>query len=280
MYTFISKEEVLNHLNNEQVRIVDCRFQLGKPEVGQTQYEKSHIPGAVYFHLEKDLSGVKKEHGGRHPLPEIKDFQKTLESVGISNETTVIAYDGGDEAFAARLWWLMKYVGHEKVQILDGGFDKWEEANYPVDEHVPSYTLSNFKVHIQENILATVEDVRDAILHRDSTLIDSREQKRYLGIEEPIDKKAGHIPTAINKAWMHGFENGFFKSPSDQEKRFNELKKDQPIIVYCGSGITATPNYIALQQAGFKNIKLYAGSFSDWVSYDEHEVEIGEEFPK
>lgn len=275
MKTFVTKEEVFNNITNSQVRIVDCRFQLGNPEVGRSQYEESHIPGAVYFDLEQDLSGEKREHGGRHPLPEITDFQRKLEAAGISNDTTVIAYDGGEGAFASRLWWMLKYVGHEKVQILDGGFKGWIHAEYPVDNKVPTYNTANFQVQIKENMLVSMEDVREAIINEGSILVDSREQKRYLGIEEPIDKKAGHIPSAINKPWMEGFENGFFKSSSDQEKRFEGLHKDQPIIVYCGSGITATPNYIALQQAGYKNVKLYAGSFSDWISYEENEVRIG-----
>lgn len=273
MTTFISKEEVFQQLNRETVRIIDCRFKLGEPDVGAMQFKEGHLPGALYFHLEKDLSGDVAVHGGRHPLPMMDDFQALLESAGITNETTVIAYDGGEGAFAARLWWLMQYVGHKEVYILDGGFSEWKTAGYPVSDKVNIYSPSVYEIQLQPQMLAEVSDVRKAIGDERVVLIDSRERKRYLGIEEPIDKKAGHIPTAIHKAWMEGFEHGHFKGKDKQSERFKELDKEQPVIVYCGSGITATPNYIALKEAGFTNVKLYAGSFSDWISYDEHEIE-------
>lgn len=275
MGAFISKDEVLGKLSNDNIRIVDCRFQLGNPTFGVKAYEEGHIPGAVYFHLEKDLSGEVAEHGGRHPLPEMGDFQQVLEEAGISNDTEVIAYDGGEGAFAARLWWLLKYVGHEKVHILDGGFKEWATANYPTTVETHTYPRANFNIHIQEEMLVSVEEVKQATIDEKTILIDSRENRRYLGLEEPIDKKCGHIPTAINKVWMEAFENGRFKSPDGQAERFADLDKDQPMIVYCGSGVTATPNYIALKEAGFSDVKLYAGSFSDWISYTEHEVHTG-----
>lgn len=272
MTTFITKENLLENLNSENVRVIDCRFQLGSKEIGRTQYLEGHIPGAIYFHLEEDLSGVVETHGGRHPLPRIEDFKQLIENAGVTNKTKVIVYDNGEGAFAGRCWWLLKYVGHEDVYILDGGYKEWSAAHYPVTTLIPTFATTSFDIHIQEGMLATVEDVKDAVKNRNSTLVDSRESKRYLGIEEHVDKKAGHIPTAINKPWMEGFQNGVFKKAADQSVRFNDIEKDKPIIVYCGSGITATPNFIALKEAGYENVKLYAGSFSDWISYDENEV--------
>lgn len=277
MTILVEKEWVLGRLNSDDTRIVDCRFQLGNPGKGKVLFEESHIEGAIYLHLEEDLSGKIEEHGGRHPLPNLDDFVEVLEKSGIANETTVIAYDSGDGAFAARFWWLLKYVGHEKAFILNGGFKEWEEANYPTQTEVVEYPQANYSVFIHEEILATMEDVKETVAKRDHVIIDSREQKRYLGIEEAIDKKAGHIPTAINHDWMEGFQNGRFKSTSQQEKRFEAIAKDAPIIVYCGSGITATPNYVALKEAGFTNVKLYAGSFSDWISFDDNVIATGEE---
>ncbi|TKC19646.1 sulfurtransferase [Robertmurraya kyonggiensis] len=275
MKTIISKDKLYAHLNDESLRIVDCRFQLGNPQFGESQYIESHIPGAVYFDLEKDLSDEVTKHGGRHPLPKIEDFQRKLEEVGISTQTKVVAYDGGEGSFAARLWWLLKYVGHEEVYILDGGIKEWQASALPVSTEVPTYSQSEYRIELQDDMLATVENVRQAVKDRTVTLIDSRASNRYLGVEEPIDKIGGHIPTAINKDWVEGFQDGHFKTPSEQAERFQEFSKDEPIIVYCGSGVTATPNYIALKEAGYTNIKLYAGSYSDWISYDEHEVEIG-----
>lgn len=272
MQTFIDKEQVLELLKREDVRFVDCRFNLGNSDQGESLYKEGHISGAVYFDLERDLSSSVGEHGGRHPLPDLQSFKRLLEGVGIGKNTTVIAYDGGEGAFAARCWWLLKYVGHEKVFILDGGYKEWLEAGYPFDTEPPECRRAHFEVNVQSDTLASMEDVRRAIAAKDHILIDSRAKERFLGIVEPIDKKAGHIPTACNYCWTEGFEKGKFKSVSEQKKRFESLDKNKPIIVYCGSGVTAAPNYIALREVGFKNVKLYAGSFSDWISYEDNEV--------
>lgn len=275
MTVFIEKERLVDQLNESNVRIIDCRFQLGKPDQGKVLYKESHISGAVYFHLEQDLSGKIQEHGGRHPLPNMDDFQQTLEKSGITNKTTVVVYDDGDSAFATRCWWLLKYVGHERVYILNGGYKEWIQANYPISPDVPMYEEAVYRINVQRDMLATVKDIQKAIEKRDHCIIDSRDEERYLGIEEPIDKKAGHIPTAANYLWSDTFYNGRIRTSSEQEKRFKGIEKSKPIIVYCGSGITATPNYIALKEAGYSNVKLYAGSFSDWISYDENEVATG-----
>lgn len=278
MQTHVNPEWLRENLAEQNIRIVDCRFKLGSPDEGKHQYERSHIPGAVFFDLEKDLSGNVREHGGRHPLPDMSRFKERLETAGIGNETIVVAYDGKEGAFASRLWWLIKYVGHDKVYILNGGFDEWGTSGYPLDDTVPEYERTEFNISESREIVATYEEVKDLALKGkgEAILIDSRESRRYLGIEEPIDRIAGHIPTALNKPWIEGYENGRFKSVSEQEQRFTELDKNQPIIVYCGSGVTATPNFIALKEAGFKNVRLYAGSYSDWVSYEENPVSTGQ----
>lgn len=266
-----------DHLVDKNVRIIDCTYKLGEPEAGRAQYEQGHIPGAVYFDLEKNLSGAVETHGGRHPLPKQDQLKKMLEESGICNDSILIAYDSKEGAYASRFWWLLKYLGHEKVYILNGGFEAWKKAGYPIEHEIPNYDKTVFAISVNKDILASYEEVKDIVLNRDrdSVLIDSREQKRYLGIEEPIDRIAGHIPSAINKPWMEGLENGFFKPKTEQENRFADIAKDQPIIVYCGSGVTATPNYIALKEAGYSNVRLYAGSYSDWVSYEENPVEKG-----
>jgi thiosulfate/3-mercaptopyruvate sulfurtransferase len=279
MNHFIEKEWLLEHLEDKNIRIADCRYNLGASEEGYNSYVKDHIPGAVYFHLSKDLSGPVAAHGGRHPLPAIDDLKETFSLAGISEETTVIAYDGGEGSYAARLWWLLNYLGHEKVFILNGGYKVWKNADYPTNETIPTYLKTEFKIHLNDDILASQEEVKTIVESKntDTVIIDSRENKRYLGIEEPIDKKAGHIPGAINKVWTEGFENGRIKSFEEQSKRFQEINKDKQVIVYCGSGVTATPNFIALKMAGYDKVKLYAGSFSDWISYEGNEVSTGKE---
>lgn len=266
-----------NHLEDEQIRVIDCRFRLGNPEEGRDNYVQGHIPGAVFFDLEKDLSGPVEKHGGRHPLPDVTILKARLEDAGINNDHTLIVYDAHEGAFASRFWWLLKYIGHEKVFILAGGFNAWREAGFPVEQKVKQFPISKFSIAERIEMLASYEEVKNIVQNDsgDTVLIDSREAKRYLGLEEPIDRIAGHIPTAINKPWMDGLVNGRFKPKAEQEERFAGISKDQSLIVYCGSGVTATPNIIALKEAGYKNVRLYAGSYSDWVSYEGNRVEKG-----
>jgi thiosulfate/3-mercaptopyruvate sulfurtransferase len=273
----VNQEWLLEQLANKDVKIVDCRFSLNKPDEGERLYKAGHIPGANFFDLEKQLSAPVSKHGGRHPLPDIEKFRREIEKAGIENTKTVVAYDGGEGAFASRFWWLLTYIGHDKVYVLNGGFKGWVEAGYPTTKEVPKPESAQYKVSIRKEMLATYEEIKEIVANKKKSpiLIDSREKARYLGKEEPIDKIPGHIPGAIHKFWAEGLENGFFKGSEEQKKRFAELDQKEPIIVYCGSGVTATPNYIALKIAGYQNVKLYAGSYSDWVSYSDNPVEKG-----
>jgi thiosulfate/3-mercaptopyruvate sulfurtransferase len=268
------KEWLLKKLPEKNIKIIDCRFSLAEPNKGKEAYLESHLPGAVFFDLEKDLSKPASIHGGRHPLLNIEEFVGKLESAGIDDKTIIIAYDNGESAFAARFWWMLQYLGHEQVFILDGGFKEWNDANYPITAEISSHENTNFSIRLQKEIIASMEDVKEVIYGQleSGILIDSREEKRFLGIEEPIDKKAGHIPKAINKPWFEGLKNGLFRQANEQQKRFADVDPSKQIIVYCGSGVTATPNYLALKEAGYENVKLYIGSFSDWISYEENEI--------
>ncbi|MEH7387308.1 sulfurtransferase [Bacillus sp. JJ1521] len=275
----VNKEWLVEQLHNKDVKIVDCRFALGNPTEGERFFQESHILGAIYFDLEKQLSAPVAKHGGRHPLPEMEQFRREIEKVGIDNSKTVVAYDGGEGQFASRFWWLLTYLGHDKVYVLNEGFNGWVEAGYPTTKEVAEVEQASFIVNIRESMLASYKEVKEIVNQkkRSPILIDSRDESRYLGKAEPIDRIAGHIPGAINKCWAEGFEQGSFKNSEEQKKRFADLNKDDEIIVYCGSGVTATPNYIALKMAGFKNVRLYAGSYSDWVSYEENPVVKGNE---
>lgn len=273
----VNKEWLVENINNKDVKIVDCRFALGDPEEGERLYRESHIPGAFYFDLEKHLSAPVSKHGGRHPLPKIERFVLEIVKTGIDNTKTVIAYDSGEGQFASRLWWLLTYLGHEKVYVLNEGFKGWVEADYPVTNEIPVGEPTSFHVNLQKDMLASYEEVKEIVdsAKKSPVLIDSRDEARYLGEYEPIDRVAGHIPGAINKCWTDGLENGSFKNSEEQKRRFAGLRQDEPIIVYCGSGVTATPNYIALKMAGYEQVKLYAGSYSDWVSYEDNPVVKG-----
>lgn len=275
MNVLIDKEWLLKNLHDQNVRIVDCSFSLADPKKGRQEYEHNHIPGACYFDLDKDLSGEVSEHGGRHPLPDLKEFIHKLELAGIDKNTIVVSYDQGEGAFAARFWWLLQYLGHEKVYVLDGGFNGWKEGNFPVTSEVPAYKKTTFQSDINYSLIASMEAVKAAAEEQKANvvLIDSREEKRYLGIEEPIDKKAGRIPGALNKPWFEGLNAGYYKPAEIQKQRFSDIHTDNEIIVYCGSGVTAAPNFIALKSAGYEKVKLYLGSFSDWISYQENKIE-------
>ncbi|WIY62727.1 sulfurtransferase [Bacillus arachidis] len=270
----VTVEWLRDHIEDEHVRIVDCRFDLANPNWGREQYEKEHIPHALYFDLNLDLSSSITEHGGRHPLPDIQDFAEKLSQAGIDEHTTVVAYDSQAGAMASRLWWLLTYVGHQKTYLLNGGFPAWKEQNLSTTAEAPTIERKKFIPNVQDNMLVTMEDVKEKIrTNADVTLIDSREPRRYAGVEELVDPKAGHIPTAENYFWKDGITaEGQFKNKNEQEERFHHLNKEKETIVYCGSGVTACPNILALQTAGFRNVKLYAGSWSDWISYPENQI--------
>jgi thiosulfate/3-mercaptopyruvate sulfurtransferase len=275
MKNIVDKVWLRTRLNLEDLVVVDCRFSLANPEAGEAAYQNSHIPGAVYAHLEKNLSGPVLEHGGRHPLPDLETFSLFLGSLGISNRSVVIAYDSGEGAFAARFWWMMKYVGHKDVFVLNGGFKEWETSGFSLDDNKTIRERVTYEINLQPQMLATYEDVKE-IVEQDTIstiLIDSREPRRFLGLEEPIDKVAGRIPGAINKFWVDGLDNGRFKSLDEQRGRFSDVSPTDSVIVYCGSGVTATPNYLLLNELGYQNLKIYIGSYSDWVSYKHNKVE-------
>lgn len=270
----VTVDWLYEHMNDSDVRIIDCRFDLAHPIWGKEQYDEAHIESALYFDLNKDLSSAVTKHGGRHPLPIAEEFAEKLSKAGIDEHVMVVAYDSQGGAMASRLWWLLTYLGHERVYVLNGGFSAWEERGFPVTNKVPSFVRTTFKPSVQQHLLVTMDGLKEKINNKENiTLIDSREEKRYAGAEELVDPIAGHIPTAQNYFWKEGLTaEGHFKSKEAQEERFASLQKEKETIVYCGSGVTACPNVLALQMAGFEHVKLYAGSWSDWISYPENEI--------
>lgn len=277
MGTIVDFAWLREHLDDPNVVIADCRFILGQPDAGRTAYETGHIPGAVYFDLERDLSGPIGQHGGRHPLPDIVAFAKTLGQAGIDSSKTVVVYDDQGGAMASRLWWMLRYAGHDNVKLLDGGYGSWQSAWHPVSTEAPQVRETVFEAVPQPDMLLSTEDVKSRLGKAGTTLIDSREPRRYLGLEEPIDPVAGHIPGAVNHFWKQSLdESGRWKRAEGQRERFAGLKRDEEVVVYCGSGVTACPNVLALTEAGFTNVKLYGGSWSDWISYAENPVATGE----
>lgn len=278
MNPILSIDWVRNHLDHPNQVLIDCRFILGQPEAGRQAYEQEHLPGAFYFDLEKDLSGPVQKHGGRHPLPDIEAFSHKLSNIGIDETVRVIAYDDQGGAMASRLWWLLTYLGHPQTYVMDQGFTQWKKKGYPVSAKLPSYTPRTFIPTPNPDVIVDFQEVKQRLGKKDTIIIDSREPKRYRGEEEPIDAIAGHIPGAKNYFWKRVLtDSGAWKDEDQLKQHFQTLPKDQEIIVYCGSGITATPNILALKRAGFTQVKLYPGSWSDWISHSDAPIARGQE---
>ncbi|WP_042220493.1 sulfurtransferase [Oceanobacillus manasiensis] len=272
------KKRLENENNKDNTVIVDVRFQLTDSEAGRKQYIKDHLPGAVYLDLEKDLSSKPEKHGGKHPLPDMTAFSRKLGKIGIDHETTVVIYDQENEMFASRLWWLLHSLGHQRSYVLDGGYNEWVRQGNDITDQMPELDSKLFRPIILEGQTANIEEVREKLENDTAILIDSRERERYLGNKEPLYHKAGHIPGAKNYFWKNVLNSkGAWKKDIELKDQFSNLSKDTQIIVSCGSGISACPNVLALKMAGYENVKLYPGSFSDWISYDENEIETKEE---
>lgn len=266
----ISVDELAVCHRGPDVVVVDCRFALADPALGERQYTEAHIPGAVYLHLDRDLSGNKSTHGGRHPLPDIAVLSAKLSAAGINSEppSRVIVYDDSRFGFAARLWWLLRYLGHEQVQVLDGGFAAWRAAALPVSNTPAQPRSARFIPRVQKDRVVDIDYVKRLGERPGAVLVDSREERRYLGLEEPIDPIAGHIPGAKNFPWQQVTDDGTqLRSANEQRARWGDVAKAEEIVVYCGSGVTACVNLLSLAEIGRDDAKLYAGSWSDWCSH-------------
>lgn len=266
----VSTQYLREHLDDPQVVIVDCRFVLTQPEAGYQQYQVSHIPNAHYLDLNQDLSAPVQRHGGRHPLPDINELARKLAAIGVTfQETLVVAYDDSRLGFAARLWWLLRYMGHEQVALLDGGWTAWQAAGYPVTNALPPKPQTGtFVPQLRTDWVVDIDTIKACQDWPKVMLVDSRESDRYLGKREPIDPVAGHIPGAVNYPWQDVTnDQGYLHSIAEQQQRWTGVAPDTEVIVYCGSGVTACVNLLSLELAGIHTGKLYAGGWSDWCSY-------------
>jgi thiosulfate/3-mercaptopyruvate sulfurtransferase len=278
--TLITTKELANELGNEEWAIIDCRFSLDDTSRGRKDYDLSHIPGAVYAHLDEDLSGpIIPGNTGRHPLPSPDLFALTLGGWGVGPGIQVVVYDDWGGAIAARLWWMLRWLGHDAVAVLDGGWPLWMKEGRPTQSGVEFRSQREFEPKTKPELLVGVDQV--AILSADSEnrLFDSRAADRFRGENETIDRIGGHIPGAVSAPYSDNLgKDGFFLSPEELRTRFESLLKDTPskeAVFYCGSGVSAAHNLLAMAHAGFEDSLLYIGSWSEWIADLSRPIETG-----
>lgn len=269
--TILSVEECSKYLNNPDWVFVDCRFYLQQTDQGYQDYLEGHIPGAAYAHLDRDLSGVVVGgKTGRHPLPDIQDIVEKLSNWGINRQIQVVAYDNVGGAFAARLWWILRWLGHEHAVVLDGGWDAWVERGNEQETQELGRARKQFVAELHPDLVVDALFVEKIRMDPDYLLIDARSPERYWAIEENTDPVAGHIPGAVSAPFSENLdEDGYFLPEDILLDRFSNLLGDhspEETVIYCGSGVTAVHNIIAMLKAGFDLPKLYAGSWSEWIT--------------
>jgi thiosulfate/3-mercaptopyruvate sulfurtransferase len=264
----IQATTLLKLYKSENLVIIDARS--GKN--ARANYEEKHLDGALFIDLESQLAEIKEDasNGGRHPLPKIENFAKTVSNLGISEKSHVVIYDdkNGSNA-AARFWWMLKSIGHEKVQVLDGGFQAAEKSTFPTSSTTEIINKTElYKVDNWKLPMAKIDEVENVSQDKNHIVIDVRETSRYNGETEPIDLIAGHIPGAINIPFTENLdENGFFLPPNELKEKYKKIfqnVKPENIIVHCGSGVTACHSLLAIANAGLEIPKLYVGSWSEW----------------
>jgi thiosulfate/3-mercaptopyruvate sulfurtransferase len=275
--TIIGTGDLAAHLTNPEWIAVDCRFQLADQSWGEREYFIAHIPGAVYAHLNKDLSGPLTGINGRHPLPDPDVLVQTFIRLGIGSGMQVVAYDQDNGMFASRLWWLLRWMGHEGVAVLDGGFQKWRAEHRPVTAGKNAPAPKRFTGSPRPHMTVDAAEVASLIGRRDARLIDARAPERYRGDIEPIDRLPGHIPGAVNYFFQQNVDGqGVFRSTDELREQLSAALGTIPperVVCYCGSGVTACHNLLALEHAGLTGAKLYPGSWSEWSSDPSRPVE-------
>jgi len=272
--TLISPAELTPHLPDPRWVVVDCRFDLANPAWGEAQYVAGHIPGACYAHLDRDLSGAKTGSNGRHPLPSIDEMSERFGALGIGNGSQVVTYDQDSGMYAARLWWMLRFLGHEAVAVLDGGLARWVADGGPTEPAHVRPAAVTFAPAPRSEWRLTVDQVAAG---GPALLVDARAPERFRGLNETIDPVAGHIP---------GARNHFFQRNLTDDKRFKpagELRaeweadlagtKPADVVMYCGSGVTACHNLLALEVAGLSGARIFPGSWSEWCADPSRPVE-------
>lgn len=275
--TLISTDTLAEHLADTTWLIADCRYNLNDETWGYAQYETAHIPGAVLVDVAHDLAGARTGTNGRHPLPAVEEIASTFGRLGIQENTQVIAYDQEAGAFASRLWWMLRYLGHEAVAVLDGGFAKWTREDRRVRRGKETRPPVPFTPRVRRQMRVTVDETLAHLDDPSVLLIDARSPERYAGKPDPLDSVYGHIPGARNRYYRNNVTDiGTLRPPDELKREFERLLDGHPareVVMYCGSGITACQNLLAMEHAGLRGARLFAGSWSEWASDPSRPVE-------
>ena len=268
--TLISAATLADNLHKPDWVIFDCRFSLADSTSGAKAYRLGHIPGARYANLNEDLSSPVKSYTGRHPLPDFTLLVKKLGAWGVGNRSQVVVYDDAGGAFAGRLWWLLRCMGHEHVAVLDGGIRHWQQQGLPLTTVLPKIAPNQFRSYPDHKQWLTAIEVENGLAAGSITLIDARTPERFQGLQEPIDPVAGHVPKAINRPiHLNLDKQGLFLPAAQLKNQFQALTKScspARVVHMCGSGVTACHNLLAMEVAGLSGSKLYAGSWSEWIT--------------
>lgn len=268
-----------DRLDDPAIRIVDCRFSLSEPAAGRAEYGRAHIPGAVYADLDRDLSAPIDSASGRHPLPQVDLLHARLGEWGVDETRQVVVYDTGDGAIASRLWWLLRYLGHDAVVVLDGGWQAWIEQDGPTESGCHAAEQRTFTQRASAFTWVSTPELSDLLAHDSVVLVDARSPDRFRGDAEPIDPVAGHVPGAIN----HPYTDNIL--PSGRMRSVDSLRAmwvrrlagraPSEVVHMCGSGVTACHNLLAMELAGLPGSRLYPGSWSEWIRDPARPVATG-----
>ena len=275
--TLISTDVLTAHLVDSSWLIADCRYNLNDETWGRAQYEAGHLPGAVFVDVARDLAGPRTGTNGRHPLPASDDMAATFGRVGIGDDIQVIAYDQEAGAFASRLWWMLRYLGHDAVAVLDGGFAKWTREGRPVRGGVETRRPAGFTPRLRQEMRVTADETLAHLGDPSVLLVDARSPDRYAGKPDPLDTIYGHIPGARNRYYRDNVsEAGTMRAGRELRADFEKVLAGRPanqVVMYCGSGITACHNLLAMEHSGLHGARLFAGSWSEWESDPNRPVE-------
>lgn len=267
--TLISPAQLADNMQKPDWVIFDCRFSLADGEAGGKAYRQGHIPGARYADLNRHLSAPVRDYTGRHPLPDFNALSRQLGQWGVSNRSQIIVYDDAGGAFAGRMWWLLRCMGHTTVALLDGGLRHWQNQQLPITTVLPKVTAGAFRSYLDRQQWLRADEIENALARNSVSLIDARTPERYHGLQEPIDPVAGHVPKALNRPFQLNLDQAGLFLPAGQLKaEFQKLvgsRSPEQVVHMCGSGVTACHNLLAMEVAGLSSSKLYAGSWSEWI---------------